>query len=483
MRVENLLLNNFILNNREEIFDEGYTFNGKVLELMDDLVFIEVKGQGTIEAKLETNVKMAIGEEVSFIVKSVDDNEIILKPLIRNKVQNPQLSDPKKNDSISNLLKSINIKETKLSMDLAESLMKYNALVTEENLMGGIRILEKLFQLSNLKEEEKVIFIENQPPTEKDLMQNEIENIPKKFSVNIDSKISKEAIVKEDILENNISLDKVDIKSLLVVHKNEDNNSKDITQLVKEFLGNENAADMEEQNIKIISFLLKNDIKSSLNNIKNLRDLNEKPIEFVNDFKLIDKILNKDKSNDIHIDEGHLEEDEIKSIFSSKDNKLAEIQKSIREFGNTTDLKMKEDIRNLNNKIDFLREINKDLSFVFFPIKHMEKDLNGVLTLIKEDKKKRNYNGRTNIYINVETYNLGNIKVSCQLISDILHVKMNIRNEDLELFKSTEKQLIEKISLIGYSLDRIEFILDNDIQIIDTIVSNPNPTYILDLKA
>ncbi|MGJ0846810.1 hypothetical protein ACR77J_08975, partial [Tissierella praeacuta] len=125
---------------------------------------------------------------------------------------------------------------------------------------------------------------------------------------------------------------------------------------------------------------------------------------------------------------------------------------------------------------------NTNLSFVFFPIKHMEKELDGVLTLIKEDRKKKNYNGKTNIYINVETYNLGNIKVSCQLSSNVLQIKMNIRNEDLELFKSTEKQLIEKISLIGYSLDRIDFILDNSIRIIDTIVSNPNPIYILDLK-
>ncbi|OZV12891.1 hypothetical protein CIW83_06660 [Tissierella sp. P1] len=59
---------------------------------------------------------------------------------------------------------------------------------------------------------------------------------------------------------------------------------------------------------------------------------------------------------------------------------------------------------------------------------------------------------------------------------------MNIKSEDLELFKSTEKQLVEKISLIGYSLDKIDFVLDNDIQIIDTMVSNPNPIYILDLK-
>ena len=59
---------------------------------------------------------------------------------------------------------------------------------------------------------------------------------------------------------------------------------------------------------------------------------------------------------------------------------------------------------------------------------------------------------------------------------------MNVRDKDLKLFKSTVKQLVEKISLIGYSLDKIDFVVDNNIELIDTIISNPNPTYILDLK-
>jgi len=476
LRIENLLLNNFILNNKEDILSEGYTFKGKVLELIDDLIFIEIDGKRTIQAKLETDMKMNIDDEVSFLVKSVDDNEIVLKPIIKEKLQ---LSIPKENNPISNLLKNMNIKENKISMKLVENLMRYNAPITEENITDGIKTLEKLFQLSNLTNEDKVILINNSSPMKKDLILEKIENTQEKTPIKIDSNLNRELITEKNIIEDNTSPDKVDIKSLLVISKADDKEHENIAPLIEEFVVNGDNVDFEED-IKIISFFLKHNIKPSLNNIKNLRELNENPIEFVKDLKLIDKRINKDSPKSINGIQ--LENNETKYIISDKDTKILELQKNISNFENTKDLKLAEDVKNFTNKIDFLKDMNKNLSFVFFPIKHMEKELDGVLTLIKEDRKKKNYNGKTNIYINVETYNLGNIKVSCQLSSNVLQIKMNIRNEDLELFKSTEKQLIEKISLIGYSLDRIDFILDNSIRIIDTIVSNPNPIYILDLK-
>ena len=168
LRIENLLLNKFILDNREGIFTEGYSFKGKVLELIDNLILIDIKGHGTIQAKLDSNVKIAVNDEISFLVESVDNNEIILKPLIKDKLPEVQLSkDYKENNPISHLLKSINIKETKLSIGIVENLMKYNAPITEQNLTDGIKILEKLFQLSNLEDGEKVIQV-NSPTVEKD---------------------------------------------------------------------------------------------------------------------------------------------------------------------------------------------------------------------------------------------------------------------------------------------------------------------------
>lgn len=486
LRIENLLLNKFILDNREGIFKEGYSFKGEVLELIDNLILIDIKGHGTIQAKLDSNVKIAVNDEISFLVESVDNNEIILKPLIKDKLPEVQLSkDYKENNPISHLLKSINIKETKLSIGIVENLMKYNAPITEQNLTDGIKILEKLFQLSNLEDGEKVIQV-NSPTVEKDSILGKIE-LDKievhKENFTIDLETKKASLTGDNALEKYVPSEKVDIKSLLVIPKDDYEGSEDVTQLVKEFLGNQVDIDREDEYIKIISFFLKNNIKPSLNNIKNFQEFNKNPIEFINELKLIDKMINKPEFNELNkILSDDNENINKRYIISNRDEKLIDLQKNIRNLDNITDLKLKEDLKSLNNKIDFFRDMNRDLSFIFLPISNRQKQLDGILTFIKESKKRKNYNERTNIYINVETHNLGNIKVSCQLISNSLSIRMNIKSEDLELFKSTEKQLVEKISLIGYSLDKIDFVLDNDIQIIDTMVSNPNPIYILDLK-
>ncbi|WP_333657398.1 hypothetical protein, partial [Tissierella praeacuta] len=249
MRIENLLLNNFILNNKEDILSEGYTFKGKVLELIDDLIFIEIDGKRTIQAKLETDMKMNIDDEVSFLVKSVDDNEIVLKPIIKEKLQ---LSIPKENSPISNLLKNMNIKENKISMKLVENLMRYNAPITEENITYGIKTLEKLFQLSNLTNEDKVVLINNSSPMKKDLILEKIENTQEKTSIKIDSNLNRELITEENIIEDNTSPDKVDIKSLLVISKADDKEHENIAPLIEEFVVNGDNVDFEED-IKIIS--------------------------------------------------------------------------------------------------------------------------------------------------------------------------------------------------------------------------------------
>lgn len=444
LRIESLLLNNFIIDNKEGIFNEGYTFKGKILELIDNLILIDIRGQGVIQAKLETDVKLTVNDELSFIVKTKNDDEIILKPLINDKSLELQPSKyAKENNPISNLLKSINIKETKLSIELVENLMKYNAPLSDKNVIVGIKTLEKLFQLFNLEDDEKVILI-NQDSIDKDLMIDENITNREDFETDIPLKRNHQLIDKDNalesnnglennILENNVPIEKIDIKYILVANKDDFIENKDISKFVKEFLENGIDIESKDEYVKIISFLLKNNIKPSLNNIKNLRELNRDPIEFLSKLKL-------------------------------------------------RDLNSKEDTKDLNSKMDFLKEMNKDLSFSFNQINYKEKDLDGVLTLIKEKKHKKNHSQRLNIYINLETHNLGNVTVSCQLISNSLSVRMNVRDKDLKLFKSTVKQLVEKISLIGYSLDKIDFVVDNNIELIDTIVSNPNPTYILDLK-
>ncbi|WMM26717.1 hypothetical protein RBU61_08560 [Tissierella sp. MB52-C2] len=477
MKIQSLLLNNIILKNKEDMFKEGNILEGKIVDILGKNIIIDIKNYGTFEANLETDLNIKLDDEVSFLVKSSDDNKVQLKPLVQEELISYKSIHKKENDSIIKLLKGLNIKETKESIEIVKSLMKYNIPITEKNLNYCIKTLDKLYQLSNLKEDDKVILLN---------------------STNLNESLAE---------DNDISVEKMDIKSFLIIDKDEFKEYRDISQQIKNFMGNESKVLMENQpklsiikgteesiinnididfsdeDIKIITFFLKNNIKSSLNNIKNIRDFNEDPIEFSKDFKEIDNILSKIKSPELTKAKAMSYEDNIlKNINLIKDERVVELQKIINNLKNDSDLQLREDLNRLESKIDFLNEINRDLSFVFFPINYEKRNLDGIITLIKEDKRKKRNNDKINIFINLETHNLGNIKVSCELSSNNLYIKINVKRKDLELFKSTEQHLVEKIQSIGYSLDRVEFIIDDNIEIIDTIIPNPVPTYILDLK-
>ena len=142
----------------------------------------------------------------------------------------------------------------------------------------------------------------------------------------------------------------------------------------------------------------------------------------------------------------------------------------------------KKEINRLENKIDFLKEMDKDLSFLFLPINYGEKELDGVLTLLKENKNKKIINDTINIFINLDTNNLGNIKISCLAKQETLSIKINIKESDLKLFKLAEQTLIDRIGLTGYEVSKIEFIVDEDLNVLDTMTTNPNPNYFLDIK-
>lgn len=495
LKIENIFLNNLLQNNKDLLFKEGSILNGKILSLIDEIAIIEVKGHGSVQARIETDLKMNLNDEISFLVKSAKGDVINLKPLLENdKIQ----TNLKENNSISKLLQSINIKETKLSIGLVESLMKYNIPITEQKINEGIKILEKLSQLINVNEDEKVVLISpNMRNT--DIINNNTQNEANK--TNETNQTTEKSIMELSEGEVSIPVEKEDIRFMLVSNKDNYSNMKEISSIVKEYLGDEinnnikmntmdegNVIDKinvskEEGFLKLTSFLIKNNIKPSLNNIKNLKDLNNNPIEFAKNLKEINSLIKKSEKNQLDKVFVDTEKETVTTNYLQRiDKELGEIEKLIRNTNDNSNLQQKNELKNLENKIDFLKDLNKDLSFVFLPIHHRKEDLEGVLAFLKDKRNKKGSSEKTNVFINLNTNNLGKIRISCQLTGDLINAKISINKEDLELFKSAEKILVEKISSFGYILNKIEFITDDFIQIVDLLVSNPNPTYILDLK-
>ena len=481
MRIENLLFNNINLNNSDNILKEGSLFKGEILEMFEEFVLIDILGHGIIKATSEGDIDLLLGSEINFLVKSNEDGQIKIKALENKELTSPKTTD-KVDNSISKILSKLNIAENKLSVDLVENLMKYNAPINEKNILEGIKVLEKLIELISLESDDKVVNLENKSINEnRIILKNEI-------IYKGDLKLSKD-FLDINTSENVKTPEKTNIKNLLIVDRNSYPEKEDLSSLVRETLGNEIGTDIKEFN-KILGFFIKNNIKPSLNNIKNLSELIKDPIEFSKAFVKLNTLLKEFTDNEGHNLNFKKLEDSImnihlnkKTLETSKENMelLQEvIEKTDNKITSQTNLKKEFDL--LENKIDFLKEMDKDLSFLFLPINYGEKELDGVLTLLKEDKSKKILNDKINIFINLDTNNLGNIKIFCLARQEVLTIKLNIKKSDLKLFKLAEQGLIDRIASTGYIANKIEFIVDEDLNIMDMIITNPDPKYFLDIK-
>lgn len=454
MKIENPMLSNLISNIKEVELIEGSLVSGKILEFLDNSILLDLKGKGKIIALIEGDLKSTVGSDVLFEVRSISNNEIYLTPIESQEDNNTFIPL----NSVSKLLQELNISESKLSINLVNNFMKFNIPLSEDSLIKAFKTIEKLEQLLNLHYSDKVILLED----------GNIKNFD-----------------GENIKKDSFNVGNVDIKYFLIGKDEDYIEYKNVKNLIEGFLTSGIKDNIEDSLPKLVSFFLKNDIRPSLNNIKSFVELNKDPLEFVKDFvDFFKDIIEVKEANEVKSKLFNIQNNQLminKPIINNKAD-FNDIKKILQEIKSANDSKVDGVLDNIDNKLNFLKEINNNLSFLFFPINLNKEDISSLLTIIKDNKKKSKSEEKFNIFINVKTNYLGNIKVSCELTGNLINIRMNIREEDLEFFQSNEKQLIEKIRLIGYSLKKIDFIMENDFGLIDTLIINKNPIYILDLK-
>src|SRR5699024_7595291 len=117
--------------------------------------------------------------------------------------------------------------------------------------------------------------------------------------------------------------------------------------------------------------------------IQNIRKLNNDPEGFLKEFTTIkenfkefikNNIGKKDFINKTNLLQENLEDDKILKI-----NGFKELEEIVEEIKTLKNYNFKEEINLFKDKMDFLKEINKDLSFMFIPLNYEPDSLKGVV--------------------------------------------------------------------------------------------------------
>ncbi|NLJ97739.1 MAG: hypothetical protein GX320_00480 [Tissierellia bacterium] len=459
MKIDNsIILSKLYMGLDNKLFKEGDMLDGRILKIIDNKAIIEIENLGILKAFVENNLDYYDGKILKFLVKSFSPDKIELKPIFYNLEgqENIETTDKGK-DYLANILREFHIEEDPISMEILETLIKYNVEINEDNLTKGLRIYDKLDQLLNTKTDE-VITIVNQ----------EEENYD----------VGKVNIIKF-LIRNKENMNSLQLESSIIGEEN-------LTTIVKEYLAKGYLQDKAESDlIKIIGFFIKFNIKPTLNNFRYILELKENSLLFSEDFKTLEKIIDKKFTNfgkRVNIDNGSYNI----SIGKSNNNLkqvLDKIEELIKEDSFSNNKIIRQTIKELRNKMEFIDEINKELSFVYFPLNLNEKDYKGLITLFKRKKEKDGFKGKLNIFIDLKTKRLGDIKVSCQVIDSLMDIKfINVAKRDFDLFKSREDQLKDLVNATGYHLEDIEYLFTDDYSILDSLIINKSSTYFLDVQ-
>jgi hypothetical protein len=453
MKIEGIINSKeFFIKENEKLLQEGDLIEGEILDVEDNLLLVHIKDLGIIKAKSEKPLYQYEGKTLSFIIKESLPNKIYLKPILENIVQKVPSSYPKnKEEYLINILKEFNIKPSALSIDFLENLIGFNLPINKENLVNGIGILDKLVQLLEVQEDEIIILANS----------------------------------KDEF----ITAEKEDIRNLLIVKENEKINIPEILKEnvnfeLKEWMNNFPINKIDKELLNTVIFFIKYNIKPTLNNIKYFTELKEDSILFSKDFEILKEIMNNKFTNfvkKIMINSG-----DTKSLIEENHSKYKDILNRILDYlkdNSNVNKDIKKDIGELVNKIEFLREMNKELVFVYIPLNLDENIHDTAITLLKKRKKKSGYKDNINMFINLNTENLGNVKIYCLVSNTYIEIKFSgINKEDIDLFKSRENELRVLVEASGYQIGAIEYLPNSNQNILDSLIVNRQAIYNLDVQ-
>lgn len=483
-----LYMDNLPIDSKLNFLKEGTILEGEILEIEEQEALIYIEGFGKIKANIQIELNEFMGKEISFLVKSKTQNEIHLKPILNLVEKANDLKTIQTKDAyLIEILNEYRIEEDTVSVEYLNNLMKYNVPVNEKNIISGLKILNKLEQLMNTNEDtHTIINLEEGSEIQKADIRNLLvfpKNREDENKGNLNQLVKNELGESKEIMEN-IDTDKTNI-ALKFEENEKQNKSFFFIEDLKTKINTNIEREIDSNIIKTIALFVKYDIKASINNIRYFLELNQNSDIFLKDLELLQKDLKYEKFT-ILDKKAMINSGNFKNIIEENYIKykiiLEKTMEYIDENSSVINKTAKEKINELQNKLDFLEEINHELSFIYIPLL-LNDNYENAITLLKDRKKENNPKSKINIFINLNTNNLGNVKISCEVIADNINIQFSgLKKEDVDLFKNREKELEIAILNTGYILGNIEYIIKQENNILDFLIVNKNPVYYLDVE-
>ncbi|KPU28234.1 hypothetical protein TR13x_02540 [Caloranaerobacter sp. TR13] len=431
---------------------------GKIIKISENIVYIDLGNGDILKANTLIPLERYKNQVLNFLVKDLMDNNIVLTPLEK---EDTFIND--KETFIKGLLESNNLNTNHENSEIIENLIRFKMPVNKEMIEKVIKILNKIRNLINTEENENIKYM----GTDNDIMSDDILKFLK------ESTESEKKLYDNNISKSNIITDKIQ------------------GELMKILKGNKITPDI----IKKVIFLLKSEIKISLNNLKFLSELVNNDSFIRSDLEeflitLHEKNVISDKEfNNLRINLNNLvikfnEEDKelLRAYYNNFKQLFEKFELILSERDKVSD-EVLDKFQILKDKIIFLNKLNENATFLYYPLYFTDRNelINKFYILDKRKFKGKREN--LNIMISLQTNKFDKVKILANIVRNSITVDFYMdKHSYIKIFRKSDYKLKDSLINCGYNKVLINYVIGEDVDPLDVLSDRDVGNYLLDIR-
>lgn len=466
----------------------GSVLTGFISELNDSDAIISLNDGSLLSATLANQGAVKQGEVVTFIVNQVKDNQISLKVLP---------ADEQQNMFIDKALEAAGLYPTDENTAMVKELLSLNMPVNTD-MLNTVNKYMAQFPDSDIKTIANLVRLD-MPVTEENI---NLYKAYETFNAKLDGQLSTmENALSDNIMRAFSDFSRDDIQQLNTVvnsmYGNADDNTNVTSKLVtesfsKDFINELSRQLTESSNGDIAEKL--NDpsttTKDMLNAILNNNKITD-PAFLPTNKATFDKLLHQFINETMRITPKDVADtpDTLTNYYKRTKKVMEDVENVLKSSKADNDLA--KNMSDIKSNIDFMNDLNKNMTFFQMPLKFSDSEGNGDLYVFTNKKSLANNPDEVSAMLHLDMPNLGSVDV---------YVKLNHTNVSTNFILETEElldfvyahidELNERLKQLGYSthfemtLSNKENDFDFNTDFIEKDVRSDNGgQYVFDIKA
>ncbi|TCK98299.1 flagellar hook-length control protein FliK [Natranaerovirga hydrolytica] len=435
----------------------GDIFEGEIDDIRHSLMQIKLKNNQFISARLLEQLEVNIGDKFLFQVKDKNNDQIIIKPYIDEKLTQGQ-------QKIIQALEEANIPVNEKNMEVVKQLLFNQMPIHKENI-------KKYVQINNMHNEssiEDIIFLEknNIPITKTNLEQlhlfkeNEHSLIYKfdKFFEEVSSKLQAYTSEQTDTQDSHTHLLNLHSQLKDIIDKfnglAQDNQDKEVSYNPVNQSETQNSIQLSQNEKEMVYDI----IKSSM-------DLTVTKEEFVSNkmtlesiFQLIEKMPTDKKQVIIakmvqdNVYEPLVRKDLLEQLFFSPKEVNKEnlthyyraLEDIIESAMNRSEGQLSQ-LANTKESIDFMKQLNEIIHYIQIPVKLKNQNVHSELYVYKNNEQNNKQSKASSVLLRLDFAHLGHIDIFLEKNNYQINSKFYIENDETKDILNTNLYGLTKV--------------------------------------